>query len=554
MTKLKELWQKVKDFFKNMSMKLRIILCAALVVVIVAIAALVMWSSNQPYVTLFTNLSNTEASAVMDYLQENGYTDYRLEGSTILVREGQENILTAQLLMAGYPKDGYLYETYFEKVGLTTTNTERNEIMKIALEEKLAAIIRNFDGVRSAQVNITLGRDQVYVLEDVQTKSKAGVKVELVSGYTLTNEQAAAIRNLVSHSVRDLDLSDVFITDGIGNMYTADAVADLGDSSQVKLALQEYYSNKIRTETVHLLEPIYGPGNVQAVVSCTVDMNRRVIESEEFSQPEGSKENSGLIGTSTILGIVSDEGVETVGGIPGTTTNSDIDIPTYMEDLLQAGGEGNYAEWFKQEEARINKTTEQVEVIAGTVTDVKVAVTINANSPNGASTDERDLCYHVATGAGIGGEDPESRVSVLIAPFYAEPEPVNPIGVLITQDMIPLLIIGGAVLLVLLIMLLVILRVRRRRKEQKEAEQAAIDAQLGLVGPDGEPLPDEGGIIPGEPGAPGEIPDTGANIKDINTEKSLELRKNVRQFVQNNPEIAAQMIKTWLKGGEEENG
>ena len=38
---------------------------------------------------------------------------------------------------------------------------------------------------------------------------------------------------------------------------------------------------------------------------------------------------------------------------------------------------------------------------------------------------------------------------------------------------------------------------------------------------------------------------------EINTEKSMELRKNVRQFAQNNPEIAAQMIKTWLRGGEE---
>jgi flagellar M-ring protein FliF len=35
---------------------------------------------------------------------------------------------------------------------------------------------------------------------------------------------------------------------------------------------------------------------------------------------------------------------------------------------------------------------------------------------------------------------------------------------------------------------------------------------------------------------------------EVNTEKSMELRKAVRQFAQNNPEIAAQMVKTWLKG------
>lgn len=552
-TKLKELWEKVKGFFKNMSMKVRIILCAAAVLVVVALVALVVLSNNQPYATLFTNLSNSEASAIMDYLQENGFTDYRLEGDTIYVRADAQDVVTAQLALAGYPKDGYLYETYFEHVGLTTTNSERNETLRIALEQRLEAIIRNFKGVRNAQVDIALGQEQIYVLQSVQTESTASVFVELDSGYMLTDEQAAGIRNLVAHSVQNLDIGNVVITDGYGNGYNADNVANLNDSSQLKVALQEYYANKIRTGVVRLLTPIYGPNNVIAEVSCTVDVNRRIIESEEFSQPEGSAENSGLIGTSTILGIVSDEGVDVVGGIPGTTTNSDVDIPTYMEDLLQNGGEGNFAEWYKDYEAHVNKTTEQVEVIAGTVTDIHVAVTINANSPNGASVEADNLRYQVATGAGIGGDDPASRVAVLIAPFYEEPTPVNPIGTIITQDMIPWLIIGGAVLLVILIMLMVILSVRRKRKERKEAEQAAIDAQLGY-GPDGELLPADG-VLPGEGGLPGEAPPaTGADIMEINTEKSMELRKTIRQFVQNNPEIAAQMIKSWLKGGDDDNG
>jgi len=49
-------------------------------------------------------------------------------------------------------------------------------------------------------------------------------------------------------------------------------------------------------------------------------------------------------------------------------------------------------------------------------------------------------------------------------------------------------------------------------------------------------------------------PTGGADIMDINTEKSMELRKTLRQFVQTNPEVAAQMLKTWLRGEEESNG
>ena len=66
-------------------------------------------------------------------------------------------------------------------------------------------------------------------------------------------------------------------------------------------------------------------------------------------------------------------------------------------------------------------------------------------------------------------------------------------------------------------------------------------------------LSELGIVQPGEEGAQ-PPPTTGADIMDINTEKSMELRKTVRQFVQNNPEVAALMLKTWLKGGEDDNG
>ena len=39
-SKLKGLWEKIKDFFKNMSKKLRIILAAALAVILIAIIVL----------------------------------------------------------------------------------------------------------------------------------------------------------------------------------------------------------------------------------------------------------------------------------------------------------------------------------------------------------------------------------------------------------------------------------------------------------------------------------------------------------------------------------
>lgn len=47
-------------------------------------------------------------------------------------------------------------------------------------------------------------------------------------------------------------------------------------------------------------------------------------------------------------------------------------------------------------------------------------------------------------------------------------------------------------------------------------------------------------------------PQEGADIMNLQTEKSMELRKDVRKFAEDNPEVAAQMVKSWLREGDGE--
>ena len=543
-TKLKGVWEKVKAFFKNMSTKVRIILGASLAVVLIAIIALVLVLNNRPYATLFTNLTTAEAGEIISYLQENGVTDYRLVGDTIEVRADQQDVLLAQLALAGYPKDGTLYDTYFSNVGTMSTTSERATAFKIAVEEKLAAVIRKFPGVRDADVQLAFGEERTYVFEEVNTETKATVYLDLVDGMTLSNQQVEGIRGLVSHAIEGLNIENVFITDGLGNTYSAGDTADLGDASQLKRQQEEYYNNLIRTQIVQILSGIYGEDNVRVSVHTTMDVNRRYIESTEYSQPEGSYENGGLIGKETTFFYITRDGLEPVGGVVGTTANSDIQ--TYVEDLQQAIGDGDTAGASKDLDNKINETHEQVEVVAGTITNISVAVTINESANAAANVDLESLRSHVAVASGIGGENPEQYVSVLLAPFLVD-EPV-PVDTIFSEDMIPYLIIAAAALLLLVILLIVILSIRRKRRkkkqEEEEREAAAMEEQLAAEGL---------GITPEAAAAiAAAAPTGGADIMEMNTEKSMELRKTVRQFAQNNPEIAAQMIKTWLKGGEEE--
>jgi flagellar M-ring protein FliF len=104
--------------------------------------------------------------------------------------------------------------------------------------------------------------------------------------------------------------------------------------------------------------------------------------------------------------------------------------------------------------------------------------------------------------------------------------------------------------------LFVILRILGARKKKKaeeaaaEAAAAAAVAEAAAAAAGEEHVPTVEEILAGNENTE----PVGADVMSMQTEKSLELRKSIRKFVEENPELAAQMLKTWLRGGEESNG
>ena len=317
--------------------------------------------------------------------------------------------------------------------------------------EGLATTIRTFPGVQDATVWINQGEERTYVLEDSKTKASASVKVTMRDGYTLTSDQADAIRLLIANAVGGMEMENISITDGIGNNFSGDTSASISDAASLKAQQEEYQSNKIRTEVMQALSLIYGPENVRVAVNVQVEVNRRYIDSTRYERPEGSYENGGLIGRETGLWYITRDGLTPVGGVVGTESNSDLS--TYVEDLEGAVGDEDTAGQSTERENKIDEIREQVEVLAPTIADVSIAVTINENANSAANLDEERLINHVAMAAGIGGEEGEAarRVSVLLAPLYTEP--AAPVDSLFTQEMVPYLIIAAAALLLIVIFL-----------------------------------------------------------------------------------------------------
>lgn len=265
----------------------------------------------------FTGLNQTDLTAIVSYLSDNGVTDYQIQGEdTVLVPESQEEQLKAALLIEGYPNSGSGYSMYLDHVSSLTTESERSQLALYDLQDRLAGVIRNFSSVRDAAVFITPGEDHTYVLDSGNVvEASATVIVTMEEGASLTDGQVKAIRNAVSHAVQGLSIDAVAIEDQFGNNYTAqDGITDVQDISALKMRLEEQTNNKIRTQVMQVLIPLFGEENIRVSVNSIVNMDRTYTDSTNYS---GEEDGEGIIGDRVFEQEIIRGGDETAGGTVG---------------------------------------------------------------------------------------------------------------------------------------------------------------------------------------------------------------------------------------------
>ena len=343
-------WDKVKSLPK----KILIIIAAVVLVLVIAAVALALSLNHREYAVLVSGVSDNEAATVMKWLDEQSVTGYRLESEgTVLVPKGQEDTLKVRLLTEEVTKTGYFYNTYFDHINSLSTNAERNQVALMDLQDRLAATIRTFAGVRDAVVFINPGEDRSYILDTNNlVEATASVKVTMSGEQELTPEIASAIRTLVSRAVQGLVIDSVEVLDSLGNSYP-DYGTGGNDASDLKLRLETEWENRIRREIMHLLTPLFGEDNVRVGVNCDVEVGNVTENRTDYWLPpfaeDGSTGGRGIIGTEQGDVYIGRPGDNPVGGLVGSETNSDL--PEYVEpemnaqdgdNLFNAGGQKDY--------------------------------------------------------------------------------------------------------------------------------------------------------------------------------------------------------------------
>ena len=211
--KLQGYFEQVKTALGKISKKIWIIIGVTVAALAIGI---VIFLNTRPYATLIAGATNEEAGAVLGWLQEQGITNYRMEGTgTILVPEGQAASLKARLLVDQYSQANATPTGYFEQVSALSTQADRNRAWLMELQSRMEQTICQFPEVRSATVTINLGEDRGYVLDSNNVvEASAGVILTMQRGKALTDAQANAIRNYVAYSVAGLKVESVSLEIG----------------------------------------------------------------------------------------------------------------------------------------------------------------------------------------------------------------------------------------------------------------------------------------------------------------------------------------------------
>lgn len=539
--KAKDIWSKAKGFAGGLSKTVKIAIIAVLVVILAGVAVLVAQNYNTEYEVLFTGLDTESVRSIQTYLEDAGMDEYFIQGTdTIKVPANRADQLKAQLISQGYPKSGTDYSLYMKNISALSTESDRSQLVLYELQDSLGAIIGYFNGVKSAVVRITPSEDRRFVLgQDQALKAKASVVVTMEEEEILPDSLVESIRVTVSHAVKGLDMEEVSIVDSLGNPYDGTTALSASDQTEQKLAYEDKYNKEFRKKVLNILVPIFGEGHVEATVTTRVDMSSSYSESTTYSKPDGignDEKGEGLVNQKKWSAQI-DTGEDGAGGIVGTNPNADL--PEYVESArpdgemngLTASGEKTYDN---------NKTVTQQQQVEARITDVSVAVTIDNSVPNTATLD--DLVGHVARAVGISEADQNEKVSIMVQPFYSpEGEQVNTTPISNPFMDIPLWVylalLAGMFLFMVLFTVFILLTRRRSSRRAPQLEPVAVEA-----GPVVEETPVE--AVP-EP--------AGADIMDVHTERSMELRKSVREMAETSPEIAAQVIKALLRGDEDGN-
>ncbi|MEY8291436.1 flagellar basal-body MS-ring/collar protein FliF [Carnobacteriaceae bacterium 52-44] len=522
MDKLKSIASDIKAGWENMDKKKRVRLVSIVVTISVVLFLLVYATQRTEYKVLFSELEEADSGAIVEDLESKGM-DYKLEdnGTTILIDKDLVDNYRIELAVNGpMPSTSTGFEI-FDSSSMMATDEDRAIMYQRAISGELERAISSLANVESGKVLLNIPESSVFQNPDYQKEATASVVLQMNNNQMPDQATVQGIAALVSGAVENLPQANVEILDTSGRLLSASISDGYNLSSDVVTEhqrIKNMVENDLEQNVRTLLSPVYGLENVQ--ISVNADLNFDAIEREQVEYGEQSirSQTESVTGNAALAQEVQSGNLED-GTVNVIDENADEDNSSY-----------EHATNFE-----LDTTTSRIVEAPGAIERITASVIILDNP-----TDRAAIQGLVENALGINDFKPEGepidsvQIEYVMPPTEDEaptlignPEFFETIISWITENWL-LLVISVVVLTVILILF----RVLRNRFADEEDDELEMEFAE---------------ILPPAPEPEETLFDKETEEKMRRNQVANEKEDMIREQTKENPELAAELIKIWLK-------
>lgn len=320
---LKALFEQIRNLYKRLNKKQKIVILATIVAIVGFISALIVWNSinNKAgvlypgYAVLFEGVSPEDGALIIQQLQQDKIPYKIPKDNTILIP--QELVYEERMKLAsnGIPKSSKVGFEIFDTQDFGATDFDQRIKYLRAIEGELARTIESLSPIQKATVHIAQPEKSVFVSE--QTPPTASVVLAFKPAQTLTPKQISGIKNIVSSAIPNLTIENVEVVNEKGEPLSE--LDELGGARELAAAQLRYKSNfeqSLEEKIINILAPITG-GKEGVVAKVTTEFDFAQKEStQEYYDPNNVVRSEQNLEESR-------EGAKPkeIGGVPGVVSN-----------------------------------------------------------------------------------------------------------------------------------------------------------------------------------------------------------------------------------------
>lgn len=516
----------LKEYWSSRSKKQQMIIIGSILLFVIVIALASFFATRTKMVPLYKDLSLSEVGTIKESLDGKGIK-YEISGSQIFVPEKVADNLVVELAAEGLPKSGGIdYSFFSQNAGIGMTDNEFNVMKLDAMQTELSNLIKGIDGIKDANVMITLPTQGIFVNDSIEQAS-AAIVLNTEPGYQFEENQIKGLYHLVSKSVPNLPTDNIVIYNQNFEYFD---LKNNGNSSGDVFTAQNDIKKQIERDVQRQVQGMLGTlmGQDKVVVSVTADIDFTQENREENLVTPVDEENMEGIAISAqkITETFTGEGAG-AGGVPAAEDPADTLGGTYQEG---ATGNGDYEKIEETINNEVNKIRKEIIESPYKIRDLGIQVMVEPPDPEDETslpqervdditkmlgTIVRTTINKDAAGEELTDDAIQDKIVVSVQPFNGKAQFASKI-----QSAIPwwVYVLGGVLLLVIGLLIFLFIRARKKREQEEEMEELVED------GPQ-------------------------LTIPDVNEEQETEStlrRKQLEKMAKEKPEDFAKLLRTWI--------